>query len=178
MRALRGRLLDVRHQASIQPPGPVHAHRQRLTGERARHAGSEPALRWHAERRVSPNLQKYEISCAQGISFELCCTVARSQKAAGIEIDSKTSARGVNHVEGSLVFIYSGLFVEPGDGYSLIYGFKINHITHIPLFLFFSSHAVWEHVKNDSPSQAELEFSLLSTNVDGKLDVIFISLTL
>lgn len=66
VRALWRCLPDVRHQAAVQPPGPVHAHRQRLAGERARHAGSEPALRWHAERRVSSNLQKYEICCRVG----------------------------------------------------------------------------------------------------------------
>lgn len=50
VRELRGRLPDVRHQAPVQPPGPVHAHCQGLAGERACHAGSEPALRRHAER--------------------------------------------------------------------------------------------------------------------------------
>ena len=47
---LRGRLADVRHQAALQPPGPVHAHRQRLAGERACHAGAQSTLPRHAER--------------------------------------------------------------------------------------------------------------------------------
>ena len=49
---LRGRLPDLRHQAAVQPPGPLHAHPEGLAGERARDAGAQPALRGHAERRV------------------------------------------------------------------------------------------------------------------------------
>lgn len=37
---LRRRFLDVHHEAALQPPGPVHAHRQGEAGERACHAGS------------------------------------------------------------------------------------------------------------------------------------------
>lgn len=59
---LWGCLPDVRHQAPVQPPGPVYAHRQRLAGERARHARAQPALPRHAEWWVSPSVPMRNIA--------------------------------------------------------------------------------------------------------------------
>lgn len=55
VRELWGCFLDIRHQAAIQPPGSVHAHRQRLAGECPSHAGSQSTIPRLTEWWVSPS---------------------------------------------------------------------------------------------------------------------------